>query len=128
MQLPALPCWNNSSPGWLVVPTDPSHYANYYLEWRARTKYDRMKPRTSTYADEDEWQWNGCRISRGAVYSRQPLCRQLPAAAEPVGQPALAQVPTAGVDMNYGPCVSGTRAWCSIRKALRCRYDPTRKS
>ena len=50
--------WSNSDPGWRVVPTTTS-YPNYYLiEWRNKTKYDRMLKTAyaKTIDDADEWQ------------------------------------------------------------------------
>jgi immune inhibitor A len=50
------PGWTNSTHGWVVVPTTKS-YTNYYLlEWRSKTKYDRMVETCAVYTfyDEDE--------------------------------------------------------------------------
>jgi immune inhibitor A len=52
------PGWTNSSPGWIVAPLT-KHYTHYYLlEWRAKTKYDKMTQTAyvTTYSDDDEWQ------------------------------------------------------------------------
>lgn len=51
------PAWKNSTPGWSVAPNVTS-YPNYYLvEWRTKTKYDRMLQ--TAYAknidEADEW-------------------------------------------------------------------------
>jgi len=36
------PDWENTDPGWLVVPTSETYQRYYLVEWRAMTDYDQM--------------------------------------------------------------------------------------
>ena len=103
------PDWSNSKPGWIVAPLT-RYYTHYYLlEWRAKTKYDKMLQTAyvTTFSDEDEW-----RVERvpynipgavlyyrdqryGSTYSLKPNLYDTPS----IGPKYQLLV----IDMNYGP-------------------------
>lgn len=103
------PAWKNSEPGWSVVPSVTS-YPNYYLvEWRSKTKYDRMLQ--TAYAknldESDEWRVERvpynipgaliyyCNTLYGTSYSLAPNLSAPPS----IGP----KYPLLLVDMNYQP-------------------------
>ncbi len=103
------PAWKNSDPGWSVVPNSTS-YSNYYLvEWRSKTRYDRML--TTAYAknldEPDEWQVERVpyNIPGALIY----YCNTLYGTSYKLA-PSLTAAPSIGpkyplllVDMNYQP-------------------------
>ena len=103
------PAWKNSNPGWSVVPNSTS-YSNYYLvEWRSKTRYDRML--TTAYAknidEADEWQVERVpyNIPGALIY----YCNSLYGTSYRLG-PSLTAAPSIGpkyplllVDLNYLP-------------------------
>ena len=122
------PGWANSKPGWKVRPSTQS-YANYYLiEWRTKTKYDKMLQTAyvTNYSDEDEWQVERVPYNiPGAVlyywneryklhsYKLQPYLSAPPS----VGPKSTLLV----VDMNYGPLRLGDTG--VVLDARRASYD-----
>jgi len=47
--------WNNTDPGWFVVPIENTYNRYYLVEWRSMTKYDGMIAQTAyihNYADD----------------------------------------------------------------------------
>jgi immune inhibitor A len=92
------------------LPDIAGRYANYYLvEWRARTKYDRMLETAyvTAYEDEDEWQVERIpyNIPGALVYyfnSRYAGNKRL--RPNQWGSPSIGpKYRLLAVDMNYGP-------------------------
>jgi len=101
--------WQNSNLGWSVVPSATS-YPNYYLvEWRTKTKYDRMLQ--TAYAknldDADEWQVE--RVPYNIPGALLYYCNSLYGTSYKLA-PNLTAAPSIGpkyplllVDLNYQP-------------------------
>ncbi len=101
--------WHNSSPGWLVVPSSTS-YPNYYLlEWRSKSKYDRMLKTAYAKNLDNENEWRVERVPYnipGAVlyYCNTLYGNTYQLSGSLTAPPSIGpKYPLLIVDMNYQP-------------------------